>query len=610
MSGIFATLSKGVSGLKASEIQIATTGNNIANANSTFYTRQRVVQTTAGHYNINNGIELGMGTTVESIVRLHDEYSYSKLKYASTNQEYTGYMKQKLETIAERFPDVAKSGILSNLEQYNQAWNNFASNPNDGAVKANLVKVAQTLSENVNAAYADLVKIEEVINDEIKLTVDEINKIGKEIANLNKEINRKEVLDTDHANELRDKRDELELTLSKLVDGVATKTIMGQTSRFESTMTDGGDHYNLSLHGYSLVNGPNFTPLQIKRDDVTGANLIVIQGIDERIVGLTTQLTGGKLGAALDLRGREFKKGEGFKDGLIQDYKNMMNTFSKTLMTETNNIYASSAKKSLNSDAMSGLLGNTTLMSYDKNIQIGTFDIVIYDEKGNRVNTKTINVDVNTTMQDIVNQINANTDDNSNNNNLDDIDDFANAAYNYNANTDTGSFQINLINPNYKIAIEDHGTNFSGALSVGGFFSGNSATTMSVKSEIVADPSILRASKSGVDGSNDVANKIIQLQYNEVNFYNKDGTVDTKSIDGYYRLFTGKIATHGETNNNTHTTNTTLYNSVYEDFQSLNGVNTNEELAALIQFQASYGAASKVVTTVDQMIDTLLTLKS
>lgn len=44
--GIFGTLHTGVTGLKASEVQIATTGNNITNANSTFYTRQRVVQTT------------------------------------------------------------------------------------------------------------------------------------------------------------------------------------------------------------------------------------------------------------------------------------------------------------------------------------------------------------------------------------------------------------------------------------------------------------------------------------------------------------------------------------------------------------------------------------
>lgn len=611
MNTIFSSLNKGVSGLKASEIQIATAGNNIANANSTFYTRQRAIQKTAGFYNIHNGIELGMGTTIESIVRLHDEYSYTKLKSATTQLEYTGYMKTKIEEIAERFPDVQTTGILNDLETYYNAWKDFSLSPNDAAMKENLVKVAQTFTQSVNKAYADLVKIQQTINNDIKMTVDEINGIAEEIANINKQIASKEILDTDHANELRDRRDELELTLSKLVEGVASKTIIKQNSQLESTMTDGGTYYNLTIHGHEIVSGVNFTPLKIITDEVSGAHQIVYQGFDEKITDLTDKIAGGKLGAQLDLRGRKWEKSNAdYEDGLIGEYKNMLDTFAKTMMTHTNNIYASSAKKSLTSDSMPFLRSNTTLINYDKNIQTGSFDIVIYDEKGDKVNTKTINIGVLTTMEDIIAQIQSNSDDNNNNNNLDDIDDFVSAIFNYDGRSNTGSFQLTLKNPNYKIAIEDKGTNFAGAINLGGFFSGNDATTMRVKAEIIADPSILRASKNGADGDNEVANALLQLQYDEINFYNKDGTVITKALDGYYRLFTGKIGTDGETNNFTHATNSTLYDSVYQDFQSINGVNTNEELAALIQYQASYGAASKVITTVDAMIDVLLSIKS
>lgn len=610
MNTIFASLYKGVSGLKASEIQIDVAGNNIANANSTFYTRQRAIQKTAGFYEIRNGVELGMGTTIESIVRIHDEYTYTKLKNASTQLEYTGYMKQKLEEIAERFPDVQTTGILNDLQTYYNAWKDFALSPNDGAVKENLAKVAQTFTQSVNKAYADLVKIQQTINDDIKRTVDEINDIGEEIANINKQITSKEILETDHANELRDRRDELELTLSKLVESVASKQIIKQSSELESTMTDGGKYYNLTIHGHEIVNGSSFTPLKIITDEVTGAHQIVYQGIDEKITDLTEKIAGGKLGAQLDLRGRRWEKANAnYDDGIIQDYKNMLDTFAKTMMTHTNNIYATSAKKSVTSDSMSFLRGDTTLVNYDKNIQTGTFDIVIYDDKGDKINSKTITINSHTTMEDIIAQIQSNTDDNDNNNSLDDIDDYVSAIFNYDGRTNTGQFQLSLKNPNYKIAIEDNGTNFAGAINLGGFFSGDNATTMRVKSEVLSDPTILRASKNGTDGDNEVANALLQLQYDEIDFFNKDGTVVTKALDGYYRLFTGKIGTDGETNNFTHATNTTLYNSVYEDFQSISGVNTNEELAALIQYQASYGAASKVVTTVDQMVDTLLSIK-
>lgn len=607
---IFATLSKGVSGLKASELQISTTSNNISNVGSTFYTRQRAVQTTAGYYNSYGGVELGMGTTIESIVRLHDEYSYLKLKDSTTQLEYTNYMKTKLEEIAKRFPDIQTNGILADLEAYNAAWNSFSTSPNDSAVKENLITVAKTLTNHINDAYADMMKIEQAINEDIALTVDEINRIAKEIANINNEISKQESLPTDTANELRDRRDELEMTLSKLVGNVATKTIMEQNSRLDSTMTDKGTYYNLSISGVSIVNGSTFTPLKIMTDEVTNSHKVVVQGIDEKILDLTGRISGGKLGAQLDLRGREFDtSSKEWSKGSVQEYKNMLDTFAKTMITHTNNIYAASAKSSVSSDYYEGLRADTVLMNYDKNVQIGSFDIVIYDEAGLETSRKTINIDVNTTMQDIINQISSNTDDDGDLNNLNDVDDYVSAIFSTDSKTNSGQFQISLINPGFKIAIEDNGTNFPGAFNVGGFFSGTDATSMSVKSEYLNDPSLLRGNKNGSDGDNDISNQIIQLQYEELNFYNADGTVNKVSIDGYYRLFTGRIASDGEAVTNTHSTNTTLYNTVYDEFQSKNGVSTNEELAALIQFQSSYGAAAKVVTTVDQMLDTLLGLK-
>ncbi|WP_270991170.1 flagellar hook-associated protein FlgK [Campylobacter upsaliensis] len=607
--GIFATLHTGVTGLKASEVQIATTGNNISNANSTFYTRQRVVQTTNG-YITTGGVQVGTGTAIESIVRLHDEHAYFKLKNASTQQEYTGYLGQVLEEISQRFPDLKNTGILNNLENYNKAWNDFASNPNENATKIALVNATKTLAESVNEAHSTLKKVQQKVNDDIKSTVEEINRIGEEIAHINKQIYGEEALPTDHANELRDRRDELELTLSKLVSAVASKNEIVQDNRFEQTITDPGHHYNLSIEGFSIVDGVNFHPLKLDYDDKNKSYSIYYQTPDEKIHDLTAKIKGGQLGAQLDLRGRDYDKLEGaYDNGILQGYIDSLNTFSKTLITETNNLYAGSAKNSATSDYLEGLTGDVPLMNYDRTIQAGTFDIVIYDEKGNEKVRKSITIDVTTTMNDLMRQIKANTDDNGNKNNQDDVDDFINASFSFDSKSNSGLFQINAKN-GFKVSLEDKGTNFAGAFSVGGFFSGKDASDIRVKESLLSDPSTVRASKNGVDSGNDMANQIIQLQYNKVSFYNKDGTVDELTMEEYYRKFTGKIASDGENNNVIHKSNTTLYNSVYAEYQSKSGVNTNEELAALIQWQSSYGAAAKIVSTVDQMLDTLLGLKS
>lgn len=607
--GIFATLHTGVTGLKASEVQIATTGNNISNANATFYTRQRVVQTTNG-YITTGGVQVGTGTAIESIVRLHDEHAYFKLKNASTQQEYTGYLGQVLEEISQRFPDLKNKGILNNLENYNKAWNDFASNPNENATKIALVNATKTLAESINEAHSTLKKIQQKVNDDIKSTVEEINRIGEEIAHINKQIYGEEALPTDHANELRDRRDELELTLSKLVSAVASKNEIVQNNRFEQTITDPGHHYNLSIEGFSIVDGVNFHPLKLDYDDKNKSYSIYYQTPDEKIHDLTAKLKGGQLGAQLDLRGRDYDKLEGaYDNGILQGYIDSLNTFSKTLITETNNLYAGSAKNSVTSDYLEGLTSDVPLMNYDRTIQAGTFDIVIYDEKGNEKVRKSITIDVTTTMNDLMNQIKANTDDNGNKNNQDDVDDFINASFSFDSKSNSGLFQINAKN-GFKVSLEDKGTNFAGAFSVGGFFSGKDASDIRVKESLLSDPSTVRASKNGVDSGNDMANQIIQLQYDKVSFYNKDGTIDELTMEEYYRKFTGKIASDGENNNVIHKSNMTLYNSVYAEYQSKSGVNTNEELAALIQWQSSYGAAAKIVSTVDQMLDTLLGLKS
>ncbi|EJL4569304.1 flagellar hook-associated protein FlgK [Campylobacter upsaliensis] len=607
--GIFATLHTGVTGLKASEVQIATTGNNISNANATFYTRQRVVQTTNG-YITTGGVQVGTGTAIESIVRLHDEHAYFKLKNASTQQEYTGYLGQVLEEISQRFPDLKNTGILNNLENYNKAWNDFASNPNENATKIALVNATKTLAESVNEAHSTLKKIQQKVNDDIKSTVEEINRIGEEIAHINKQIYGEEALPTDHANELRDRRDELELTLSKLVSAVASKNEIVQDNRFEQTITDPGHHYNLSIEGFSIVDGVNFHPLKLDYDDKNKSYSIYYQTPDEKIHDLTAKLKGGQLGAQLDLRGRDYDKLEGaYDNGILQGYIDSLNTFSKTLINETNNLYAASAKNSATSDYLEGLTGDVPLMNYDRTIQAGSFDIVIYDEKGTEKVRKTITIDVATTMNDLMRQINANTDDNNDKNARNDVDDFINASFSYDSKSNSGLFQINA-KSGFKVSLEDKGTNFAGAFSVGGFFSGKDASDIRVKESLLSDPSTVRASKNGVDSGNDMANQIIQLQYDKVSFYNKDGTIDELTMEEYYRKFTGKIASDGENNNVIHKSNMTLYNSVYAEYQSKSGVNTNEELAALIQWQSSYGAAAKIVSTVDQMLDTLLGLKS
>ncbi|HFB53875.1 MAG TPA: hypothetical protein ENJ67_04005, partial [Sulfurimonas autotrophica] len=54
---------------------------------------------------------------------------------------------------------------------------------------------------------------------------------------------------------------------------------------------------------------------------------------------------------------------------------------------------------------------------------------------------------------------------------------------------------------------------------------------------------------------------------------------------------------------------TAQFNSTELEYNSVSKVSIDEEMTNLIKYQTSYGAAAKVITTVDQMMQTLLGIK-
>ena len=622
MANIFMSLNTGVSGLNAAQTQISTTGNNIANADSAYYTRQRVVQSASPAMNTVPG-GIGTGTQVDTVKRIHDEFTYSRLKTASSNLENTAYKQRILQEVTKYFPDLNDKGMIKDIQEYFGAWNDFASNPDEGSQKVNLLNKASVLTSNLSQSAKTLYALQTKVDETIKINIKEINSLAKQIANLNAQIQRVEAgADAGikiNANDLRDKRDELELAMSKLVNVSSFKSDLKSDATVDTGITDQGKFYTLNIGGVNIVDGPNYHELSMSSTDTGEFTKIYYEREDGKRIPMEDKITNGKIGASLDLRGRNYDvKEQKFTDGAIQKYIDNLDTFSKTLINSTNNIYAESAVERLNSDEISYLEDDKTLMNFSNSIREGSFEAVVYDNKGNVVARKTININGTTTMNDttygnsIVSDFNSDSDDNNDNNMLNDVNDYFQASYDYDKTTNKGTFSLipKQAQGLYSISLVDKGTNFPGVVGVNRFFKGTDAKSIGVNNDFAQDHTKIRAYSKPVVGNNEVANKMVQLQYTKQTFYSNGTALDRdETIEGYYRYFTTDIASDTEANNTTHDTNTALQKTAEEEFQSISGVDTNEELTNLIRFQASYGAAAKIITTVDQMLDTLLTLK-
>ena len=263
------------------------------------------------------------------------------------------------------------------------------------------------------------------------------------------------------------------------------------------------------------------------------------------------------------------------------------------------------------------MLPETPLQNHSSYIKNGSFTVNVYNATGQVVATKTINIDASTTMDDtrqgnsIVSQFNSNIDGNNDNNLNNDLDDYFEAIYTYDVKNGTGhlGFLPKQAIGEYTISIEDNGTNFAGVFGMSQFFEGDKAINMQVEQSLRADSSKIKGNKAPIDGDNSMANEMIQLQTKQIDFVNKDGSVKNESIVGYYRYLTSDIASRTESVIALNSTNQSLYASVYAEHQSISGVNMDEELSNLIRFQSSYGAAAKIITTVDQMLNSLLSIK-
>jgi flagellar hook-associated protein 1 FlgK len=117
---------------------------------------------------------------------------------------------------------------------------------------------------------------------------------------------------------------------------------------------------------------------------------------------------------------------------------------------------------------------------------------------------------------------------------------------------------------------------------------------------------------SGVmdSGSNAVAQDIAALQYTGIAFSTFSSETSNQTLQDYYTALVSKVGADTARS----TFNLNYQQSLADDLKArqdaVSGVNLDEEMSNLIKFQQSYAAAAKLITTANQMFDTLLAMKN
>ncbi|MEB0135242.1 flagellar hook-associated protein FlgK [Actimicrobium sp. CCC2.4] len=282
-------LSVGQSGLLAAQLGVTTTGHNIANAATPGYSRQVVIQTSAGGQSSGDGF-VGQGTTVASIQRIYDAYTATRVNAAQTSKASLDAYSTQVSHINNLLAD-SSTGLSPTLSNFFNNVQGLAAAPNGSAQRQTLLSAGESLAARFQSLDSQLSQIGEGVNAQIVSNVGSINAYGQQIAKLNDAIEKA----TSGAggappNDLLDQRDQIVSELSKLVK--------------VSVDNQPGSGYNVSIgNGQPIVVGTTTFALSIATSQTDASKLVVAYQSGSTLLNLPdSSISGGTLGGLLDFR--------------------------------------------------------------------------------------------------------------------------------------------------------------------------------------------------------------------------------------------------------------------------------------------------------------------
>ena len=226
---LFSVLNTATSGLNASQMGMDVTSQNISNANVDGYSRKTLVQSAVYRPDGTYG-QVGMGVDVESIERMRSQFIDSQIQSETSEAGVYDEYNTTLQGIENTFNEPSDTGILSYINKFFDSWQNLANNPSDLSARTVVQTTAESLTEKFNESSKELRDQADSCNDQITDQVNQVNQLAEQISALNTEIGTAEITPDQHANDSRDKRDQLVKQLSNIIDIQVTENDRGQIS--------------------------------------------------------------------------------------------------------------------------------------------------------------------------------------------------------------------------------------------------------------------------------------------------------------------------------------------------------------------------------------------
>ena len=617
----FSGIEMGKRSLFAHAMGIQTAGHNVSNSSTEGYTRQRVELkaftplyrpdlTRAGTPG-----QIGQGVSVESVQRLRDTLLDKRIV---AQAEQTGYWETRDKYILmmeQVYNEPDSTSVRTRMDQFWDAWEELSLYPESTAARQAVAIRGETLTDAIHNQYRALRGIADMMNGDIEAVVGQINDAAGRIATLNEEIVKVKAMG-DNPNDLMDLRDVLTEKLSSL---------LGVT--FD--IRDRDEEYVIHVDGMDLVQGNKARQLGLAAGfDNNGYYSVIWEGTGEQ-----AQLTGGTLGALLELRDVDVREQIQSSDTMAMNFVDLVNSLHRQGMSpngrtgvdffveqyfientqgnydrdgdgeyDSSYIFRITGANRLNPRAQIGLEGQMTLSAPQGTVQVPYYSTDMVSDVVARINNSGAEV---TASLDSSGRL-----------------------------TLKGTAAADPDNPDFVIRhVEDSGRFLEGYAGVLRGYGEENAYTweradavellanervqfavapvahpagwMEINAAIKADANTIAAGRMSYEGTafagdNSVAAAIASIRNTPVM------VGSTRTFDDYFADTITAIGLKGEQSQLSLETQSAIMKELHDMRDSTSGVNIDEELADIIKFQHGYNAAARFIAVVNEMLDTVI----
>ena len=259
---LMGSLYVGQSGLQTGQNALNTTAHNMSNVDTVGYTRQQVQQTartyrTLSKTNSANAYQqAGLGVQYAQVKQVRDYFLDKTYRRESGRSAFYDTTYDAVGEIENLFQELEGEAFADAIKNLWESVQEIAKDPSNTVNQGVFIQRCNEFTTRAAAVYDGLCEYQDNMNYTVQQKVNQMNKYGARIAELNQQILRIEAAQVEKANDLRDERNQLTDELSKLA--------------YINLKEDIDGNFIISVEGTEFVKEDGINEIALLQDENTG----------------------------------------------------------------------------------------------------------------------------------------------------------------------------------------------------------------------------------------------------------------------------------------------------------------------------------------------------